>query len=262
VSSGFPKQYYLHRGGGVAKTPPVGSACNPRYHRLLLIWPGAAHVLILLAAPLLAGAGAPGAPTQLTRLTLPFEGIWGVIQGTGSGQTHVGYAAFALDFVPAQPKSDRPPPRGAPLTAFACYGRPILAPADGTVVRVSARARDWPAYVEGTGDGNFVIIQHAKNEFSELRHLKANSVTVAAGQRVRRGQIVGRCGNSGNAKTPHLHIALLSSVAPIATRRFAFSGYEVLTPGGHFQPGDGEPKAGQLVRTAGRPGAAATDRRP
>jgi murein DD-endopeptidase MepM/ murein hydrolase activator NlpD len=228
----------------------------------LLIWPGAAHVLILLAAPLLAGAGAPSPPTQQTRLTLPFAGIWGVIQGFDSGQTHIEYAAFALDFVPAQPKSDRAPPRGAPLSAFACYGRPILAPADGIVVRVSARARDWPAYVEGSGDGNFVIIQHAENEFSELRHLQANSVTVAAGQRVRRGQIVGRCGNSGNAKTPHLHIALLSSVAPIATRRFAFSGYEVLTPSGRFQPGDGELRAGQLVRNAGAARAAAPERRP
>jgi hypothetical protein len=214
----------------------------------VLFPPGVAQVLFLVALPVLAIAPASATPPQQTRLTLPFEGIWGVIQGFDSGQTHVQYAAFALDFVPAQPKSDRPPPPGAPLTAFPCYGRPILAPADGTVVRVAARARDWPAYVEGTGDGNFVIIQHAPNEFSELRHLKANSVTVAAGQRVRRGQTLGRCGNSGNARTPHLHIAMLSSVAPIATRRFAFSGYQVLTPGGHFQPGDGEPKAGQLVK--------------
>ena len=42
----------------------------------------------------------------MTRLSLPFQGIWGVIQGFDSGETHVRYAAFALDFVPAQPKDD------------------------------------------------------------------------------------------------------------------------------------------------------------
>src|SRR5882724_10776953 len=40
------------------------------------------------------------APPQVTRLALPFSGVWGVIQGSGAG-THVGYATYALDFVPA-----------------------------------------------------------------------------------------------------------------------------------------------------------------
>jgi hypothetical protein len=36
-------------------------------------------------------------PAQVTRLSLPFTGIWGIIQGFDSGETHVRYAAFALD---------------------------------------------------------------------------------------------------------------------------------------------------------------------
>ena len=78
-------------------------------------------------------------PAQVTRLTLPFTGIWGVLQGFDSDETHRGYAAFALDFVPAQLAGTREPPRGAPLSRFACYGRPVLAPADGTVVAAANR---------------------------------------------------------------------------------------------------------------------------
>ena len=208
----------------------------------------------LVAAVLRALAGSPShaaaradddAPPQVTRLTLPFVGAWGVVQGTGHG-THTGYAAYALDFVPAVRGGGRLPPRGAPLSRFPCFGRPVLAPADGTVVRAAAGARDWPGHVQGRDEGNYVIIEHAPREFTELRHLRAGSVRVAAGQRVRRGDVVGACGNSGNAGTPHLHLGFLSSIDPIATRPVVFERYEVLdalagawhAPAGPLRPGD------------------------
>ena len=86
----------------------------------------------------------------------------------------------------------------------------MLAPADGTVVRANGDARDWPAYRKGSDPGNYVIIEHAPGEYTEFRHLAADSVTLAAGARVRRGDVIGRCGNSGNAGMPHLHIGFLS----------------------------------------------------
>jgi hypothetical protein len=182
------------------------------------------------------------APPQVTRLSLPFSGAWGVIQGQGRG-THTGYATYALDFVPAVRRAGRLPPRGSPLTRFPCFGAPVLAPAEGTVVRVAAGARDFPAYGKGRGEGNYVIIEHAAHEYSELRHLRAGSVRLTVGQRVRRGDVIGACGNSGNAGTPHLHIGFLSSIDPIATRPVTFE-YEVLegdlwhAPAGPLRPGD------------------------
>jgi len=164
-------------------------------------------------------------PPQATRLSLPFQGIWGIIQGFNSG-SHVGYAAYALDFVPAQSKGTKPPPKGAPLTAFACYRQPILAPADGVVVMANAAARDWPAYQKGSDPGNYVVIEHAPGEYTEFRHLAADSVIVDVGARVWRGQVIGKCGNSGNAGMPHLHIGFLSSIDPIITRPMRLSDYE------------------------------------
>ncbi|HSS37399.1 MAG TPA: hypothetical protein VLT58_01400, partial [Polyangia bacterium] len=44
-------------------------------------------------------AHADGVPA--TVLTLPFDGVWGVLQGF-DGETHRGYAAYAIDFAPPQ----------------------------------------------------------------------------------------------------------------------------------------------------------------
>jgi len=190
-------------------------------------------------------------PVQVTRLSLPFQGIWGIIQGFDSGETHVRYAAFALDFVPAQPKTTPAPKPGAPLTAFACYGRPVLAPADGTVVRANGDARDWPAYQKGSDPGNYVIIQHAPGEYTEFRHLAADSVKLAAGAPVRRGDVIGRCGNSGNAGMPHLHIGFLSAIEPITTRPMRLSDYERAGPAFNdeaWHAGTGFPVKGELLR--------------
>jgi murein DD-endopeptidase MepM/ murein hydrolase activator NlpD len=96
--------------------------------------------------------------------------------------------------------------------------------------------------------GNFVIVAHVADELTEYRHLQRGSVRVAVGARVRRGEVLGRCGNSGNAGTPHLHLGFLGSVDPIATRPMRLSGYEVLGPGGAWSPGDGSPRAGVILR--------------
>src|SRR5262245_42114333 len=134
----------------------------------------AAGLAVALALSL-ADAGAPP-PPQVTELALPFDGVWGIVQGFDSGDTHVGYAAYALDFVPVQRAGAKPPPHGAPLRRFPCYGRPVLAPADGRVARAGRRGRDWPAYVKGRDQGNYVIIEHAPGEYTEFRHLQAGSV--------------------------------------------------------------------------------------
>ena len=197
-----------------------------------------------------AGAIALGsAPPQTVDLRLPFTGIWGVVQGFDSGDTHVGYAAFALDFVPAEKLGPRTHERRKALVDFPCFGQAVLAPADGRVVWARDGAIDHPPYYEGKHEaGNFVIVEHAPSESTEFRHLQSGSVKVVVGERVRRGQVIGRCGNSGNSNTPHVHVGLLGSIDPIATRPMKFSHYEVLTKDGKWRPGDGVPRAQEILR--------------
>ena len=221
---------------------------------------------------LLLARGAHGDAAPAPVLTLPFDGVWGVLQGF-EGDTHHGYAAYAIDFAPPQDVGAFARLVHPQLRDFACYGRPVLAPADGRVVRVATRFPDLPPYarepkrkprlakdearrtpegstrtVPGQMSGNFVIIQHAPHVYTELVHLQFGSIRVVVGQAVRRGEPVGACGNSGNARTPHLHLGLLSSIDPIATARMPLAAYEVRGADGRWAPGDGEPKTGQWVR--------------
>ena len=190
------------------------------------------------------------APKQKTMMLLPFEGAWGVIQGMDSGGTHSGYAAYALDFVPAEPVREGVFRKRKRLVDHPCYGRPILAPADGRVVWAKDGERELPPFHESRKHeaGNFVILEHAPDELSEFRHLQRGSIVVKVGDAIRAGQTIGRCGNSGNAVTPHLHFGFLGSYQPIATRPLRFSNYEVMVAQGVWQAGDGEPKQGQILR--------------
>jgi murein DD-endopeptidase MepM/ murein hydrolase activator NlpD len=104
----------------------------------------------------------------------------------------------------------------------------VHAPADGVVLRVHDRERDhWSRtsplgllYLltvellrELTGPsrvvGNHVIIDLGGGCYAVLAHLRRRSIRVTAGQRVRAGDPIAECGNSGNATEPHLHFQLM-----------------------------------------------------
>lgn len=44
-----------------------------------------------------------------------------------------------------------------------------------------------------------------------LAHFQLGSIVVKAGESVKRGQLLGKCGNSGNSSEPHLHYHLQNS---------------------------------------------------
>jgi hypothetical protein len=195
------------------------------------------------------------APEQKTKLSLPFAGVWGVVQGMNSNGTHTGYAVYALDFVPPEPIPSVPLAKRRRLQQHPCFGREILAAAEGQVVWARDGAADLPPFRASKKHeaGNFVILKHTATEFTEYRHLQRGSVQVKVGQAVRRGQPIGRCGNSGNAEQPHLHFAFLGSFDPIATRPMRLSDYQVRDASGAWSVGDGELKAGQILRPSSLP---------
>ena len=56
--------------------------------------------------------------------------------------------------------------------------------------------------------GNHLVIDHGNGEYSLLAHFRKGTVAVKTGDKVEPGQLVGRCGNSGNSSEPHLHYHL------------------------------------------------------
>ena len=57
---------------------------------------------------------------------------------------------------------------------------------------------------------NHVVIDHGQHEYSFLAHMQPHSVRVKPGQRVKRGDVLGLAGNSGNTSEPHLHVHLMN----------------------------------------------------
>lgn len=76
------------------------------------------------------------------------------------------------------------------------YGARIVAANSGTVVFVCTDGY-------GGGYGNNIIIDHGNGKTTLYAHL--SSVSVSRGQRVARGQEIGRAGNTGFVTGPHLH---------------------------------------------------------
>jgi hypothetical protein len=94
------------------------------------------------------------------------------------------------------------------------FGQPVIAVADATVVAAIDRYPDrtpddgFPVTLESVG-GNHVILDLGEGRFAYYAHLRAGTVAVQAGERVRRGQRLGELGNSGNTSGPHLHFHVM-----------------------------------------------------
>ena len=157
------------------------------------------------------------AKPQRTQLALPFKGRWQVFWGGDTKELNHHHddpgQRFAFDLLGVNGKGETHRSDGTRNEDYFCFGREILAPADGIVSAAIDGVRDnAPGSMNSySAVGNCVVIQHQANEVSFLAHLQRGSVLVEAGESVKTGQIVGKCGNSGNSSEPHLHYHLQNS---------------------------------------------------
>ncbi|MBB6093884.1 murein DD-endopeptidase MepM/ murein hydrolase activator NlpD [Povalibacter uvarum] len=107
-----------------------------------------------------------------------------------------------------------------PANAFG-YGAEVLAVADATVIAVRSDLAESPT-VSGNGKhsladaaGNHVVLGLADGRFVIYEHLKPGSVTASVGSRVRRGQVIGALGFTGDSTGPHLHFHIADAGAPL-----------------------------------------------
>ncbi len=150
---------------------------------------------------------------SLVPVKLPFFGTWSVSQGHNGEYTHKGEWGHAWDFVILNNKGLQYKNDGYLREDYYCFGKSVIAPADGTVVQVVNNIEDNPIGDVNTIDnwGNTVVIKHNDYLYSKLSHLKEGSITVTEGQPVKFGTIIGKCGNSGRSPYPHLHFQLQST---------------------------------------------------
>jgi hypothetical protein len=144
---------------------------------------------------------------------------------------------FAIDWVrlPRSGVLENVTPRPADWNG---YGADVLAVADAVV---AGAMDDMPDNVGEPGasahrpenaSGNYVALDLGQGDFAFYEHLKHGSVMVKTGDRVRRGQVIARLGNSGSSSMgPHLHFhvsdtnsLLAAEGTPFVLRQFKHLG--------------------------------------
>jgi murein DD-endopeptidase MepM/ murein hydrolase activator NlpD len=134
-----------------------------------------------------------------------------------NGELRLG-SRFAFDWV--KYRND-----GSGMPDPATYGAEVVAVADARVAEVidgipdnwtpdqareSRAARAVPMTL-ATVRGNAVTLDLGGDKYALYVHLQPGSIRVKPGDRVRRGQVLGLVGNSGNSTGPHLHFHVASS---------------------------------------------------
>lgn len=139
--------------------------------------------------------------------SLPFYGEWTVSQAHNGEHTHKGLWRHAWDFIITDRKGSQYKGSGDFAEDYFCFGKAVLSPSNGIVAEVVNNIPDNRIGDVNTANnwGNTVIIKHNDYLYAKLSHLKYHSIEVKSGDVVKKGQLVGRCGNSGRSPYPHLH---------------------------------------------------------
>jgi murein DD-endopeptidase MepM/ murein hydrolase activator NlpD len=120
--------------------------------------------------------------------------------------------------------------------SYAAYGAEALAVADGVVTAVKDGIIENVPQQEpavpitlDTVAGNHVVVDLGGGYYGMWAHLQPGSVRVKAGDRVKRGQVLGLVGNSGNSTEPHLHFHVTDGASPLGAEGlpYAFPAFEV-----------------------------------
>jgi murein DD-endopeptidase MepM/ murein hydrolase activator NlpD len=122
-----------------------------------------------------------------------------VVSPTGLALPVVGIKATDLvDTYDAARGSGR---RHDAIDIMAAEGTPVIAAADGTIEKLFNSVRGGTTIYERSADQQWIYY---------YAHLSAYAPGLAEGQQVKRGQVIGRVGHTGDASPagPHLHFAI------------------------------------------------------
>lgn len=114
------------------------------------------------------------------------------------------------------------------LSSYAYYGVPVYSVGAGTVVRAEDGAPEQvpgalpPGMTVNTAGGNNVVVDLGNGRFAVYAHLQPGSIRVKPGERVRRGDILGKLGNTGNTTNPHLHFQIADRPSVVAGNGLPF----------------------------------------
>jgi murein DD-endopeptidase MepM/ murein hydrolase activator NlpD len=176
------------------------------------------------------------------KYTFPLRGNWYVGYGASF---HTGHRwaipeEFALDIAKIGESGLSHKGDGTRFDDYYAYGADVLAAADGRVISAVNDHPEDPSAMQRPNEtqeayfarlqkeqgerlakgltaitGNYVMIDHGKNEYSLYAHLQPGSVRVHVGDQVQAGDMIGKLGSSGNSTEPHLHFHVCDKPDPL-----------------------------------------------
>lgn len=215
--SGAPPKAIRHRITATADTGSAGTlvletASVPVNNDLLVITPP------LKGSGWLAANG-PSAQSGHRRAMIPLGGSFFIAQ------------RFAIDWVKLDARSKTFSGDSLKNSSYYAYGNNALAVADGIVTEVKdsipenvpgLSSRAVPITLETVG-GNHVIIDVGGGHYAFYAHLQPHSIRVKVGDKVKRGQVLGLVGNSGNSTEPHLHFHMSDASSPLGSEGIPYA---------------------------------------
>lgn len=146
-----------------------------------------------------------------TKMQLPFKGEWTVFWGGDTKEQNYHVVAkmqknaFDMIITNADGKSYRTD--GKNNEDYYAFGQALTAPCAAEVVFAVDGVKD---NIPGKMNtmltlGNSVLLKTLNDEYILFAHFKQGTVKVKQGDKVKAGQLLGQCGNSGNSSEPHLH---------------------------------------------------------
>lgn len=191
-----------------------------------------------------------------TKLSLPFKGKWYTVWGgdTKEQNYHVESRAQknAFDFLMIDAKGNSYKNDGKKNEDYYAFGKEITAPCDAVVAdAIDGVQENVPGEMnEKAITGNTVILKTANNEYLFFAHFKNHSVKVHKGDRVKKGQLLGLCGNSGHSSEPHLHFHMQNTddlISGTGTKAY-FEKLVVDNASGTSQKEDYSPVQGDTIK--------------
>lgn len=95
---------------------------------------------------------------------------------------------------------------------IAAGGTPNILAADGGEV-VMVRNGDGSPGLSGFGES--VVIKHADGYHTRYSHMTSGSITVKEGDKVDKGAVIGKQGNTGQSTGPHLDFGISKEMPPL-----------------------------------------------
>ncbi len=136
---------------------------------------------------------------------------------------------FAIDYVQLDDQNRMFVGPVTDLASYHYFGADIHAVADGKIVSMTTDQPEQKPGANPTGllidqyGGNNVVQDIGDGHFAFYAHLQPdNPLKLKVGQKLKRSQVLGHLGNTGNTDSPHLHFHIMDSPNPLASNGLPF----------------------------------------